>query len=134
MSLPLVLFGDVEQLLVEHLREALAASEASYAVGAVVGTVVPDPRPPVFVLVRRVGGASPRFGLDRPLIDLQDWHLTDVDAHDLMQLLRGLVQQARGRGGIRSVRENAGPNPVPDDDGSPRYVSTLEITLKGATA
>jgi hypothetical protein len=132
--LPLVLFADVEQLLVEHLRTALAASAAPYAAGAQVGTVVPDPRPDVFVLVRRVGGLSPRFAVDEPRVDLQDWHRTDVEAHDLMQLLRGLLQQARGVGAIRSVRENSGPLPVPDDDGTPRYVCTLDLTLKGATA
>lgn len=131
---PLVLFGDVEQLLVEHLKAELAESIAPYAEGAEVGTFVPKPRPEVFVLVRRVGGTQVAITVDAPLVDLQVWHRTDVEAHDLMQLVRAFAHRARGVGGIRGVRHNSGPTPLPDDDGTPRYLMTLDLTLKGASA
>ena len=131
MSTPLVTYGDVEQALLDHLTARLAGHPL--AAGLQTGTQIPD-SPDVFLLVRRAGGLRERY-LDRPRLDVQVWHCTDVDAHDLADLVSGLIWQAEGVGPIRGVTDATGPVYVPDSDrGASRYLLTVTLTVKGAPA
>lgn len=128
---PPVGYGDVTQVLLEHLRAGLAARGVT---GLTSGSRYDADRPldAPFLLVRRVGGSSPSLGVDVARMDVQVWHRTEVQAHDLAALVRALVHQARGVAQIRAVKETAGPVPIPDPDtGQPRYLMTADLTLRG---
>lgn len=133
MTTPLVVFPDVEADLADFYRDGLAANPASYTAGVQVHVRTPASRPAVLVTVRAVGGAATQFAVDYVRFDVQVWHTTDVDCHDLAELVRGLSWQARGFRGFRGMRESARPVPAPDTDGTPRYLFTPEFTVKGAT-
>jgi hypothetical protein len=129
MSRPLVAFGDVEQTVLDYLRPIVVDEYPD----AVLGTKYPGD-PVVFVLVRRVGGASAGVAIDLATVDVQCWHRTEVESHDLAAFVRAHLQRLRGVGQIRSVRESAAPVSVPDPDtGRARYLQTVDLTLKGAT-
>jgi hypothetical protein len=123
--LPLVTYGDVEQELAEYLRGALP--------GITVGTRIPA-SPDVFVLIRRAGGTRARY-VDSPRIDVQVWHRSDTEAHDLADLVSGLLWRAQGVGHLRGVTGSSSPVPVPDpDSGASRYLLTVDLTAKGVPA
>jgi hypothetical protein len=133
VSVPLIGYGDVEQTLVEHLRSELPEHGQA---GVIVRTRYPTVQghPGRLVLVRRVGGAGPRVGVDVARVDVQTWAVDDVKAHDLAHLVRGLIHQARGVGPIRGVRDVSSPVSIPDPDtGLDRYVLTVDLTLRGAS-
>lgn len=135
-DVPLVVFADVSAVLIDFIKARVAATDPmaqSFVTGTEVHSKVPDPRPKRLILIRRVGGTSPRLGIDHPLVDVQVWHESDTEADDLTQLVRGWLRQARGTGPIRGVSENAGPVAIPDEDGTDRYLLTYDVTLKGAT-
>ena len=131
MSTPAVVHGDVEQTLRDHLLAQLVASTDPVTQGVTIGVALDD-HPPRYVLVRLAGGASPRLGVDVPRVDVQCWHDTDRQALDLAALVRAWLQQARGVGLIRGVRESARPTPIPDpSSGAHRYLQTVDLTLRG---
>jgi hypothetical protein len=133
VTAPLIGYGDVEHTLVVHLRARLPEHDQT---GVTVRTRYPDVKghPGRLVLVRRVGGAGPRLGVDVARVDVQVWELDTVKAHDLAHLVRALVHQARSVGPIRGVRDVASPVLIPDPDtGFDRYLSTVDLTLRGAS-
>lgn len=125
----LIGYGDVEQTLVDYLR--LALSQREDGDGVTVGTRL-EGTPGRFVLIRRVGGIGPRPGVDLARIDVQVWHETETRTHDLAAVVRALLHTARGTGTVRGVRDSAGPVAAYDTDNKqPRYLLTVDITLKG---
>ncbi len=127
----LVTYGDLEQTLLGYLQGALAGRPL--AAGAAFGSQIPE-HPDVFVLVRRVGGTRARF-LDTASVDVQVWHRTDTQAHDLIDLVSGLIWLAEGVGPIRGVTYTTSPAFVPDpDSGAARYLMTATITVRGKAA
>lgn len=90
MSLPLVVFPDIEAELIGYLDGVLAAG---------VGSQWPErlaERLP-FVAISRGGGATyQRFVLDEPTIDIDCLAATKAAAHDLAQLVRAQLFAAEG--------------------------------------
>lgn len=128
-----IVFPDVEALLVDHLTERLAALGDA----ATVHVTVPNPRPSRFVLVPRVGGPARNLVVDSATIATECWAATPGQAHDLCQLVRGLIHATAGRtiGGITvyAVGEVAGPANFPDPLSSqPRYIFTASVQCRGA--
>ncbi|MEU9470421.1 hypothetical protein AB0D78_28155 [Streptomyces avermitilis] len=129
---PLVVFSDVQAAGAAILRESLAGRSESYAVGATVGTRVPDDRSPEtphlpYVMVR-LDASLPHGSManNRCTIRVTVWH-EDVDqAHDLAQLCQGLLLVHDGTV-LRSVRPATGPLPATDPD-SGVDLSTFTVT------
>ncbi|NGO68231.1 hypothetical protein [Streptomyces boncukensis] len=125
-----VVFPDAAVLVGSYLRSGLA----DIGQPVHVGTRVPNPRPPQFVRIERIGGMQRDLVTDRPRLDVHCWGASEEDAHDLMQLVRALLADIRGWRGATAydVAEAGGPNLLPDKEtSSPRYALAVEISLRG---
>lgn len=130
-----VIFPDVEDLLVTYLTAELAARSDP----ATVHTTVPNPRPDRFVLVPRVGGPKASLVVDNPTIGIECWAATAGQALGLCQLVRGLVHALPGRtvAGVPFYRtsEFAGPANLPDPaSNQSRYILTVSLRVRGTAA
>lgn len=129
MSLPVVLFTDIELATTTYLRAALASRAEPVTVGVKVGTTVPNPRPVRLVTVRRDGG--PRINPAREVarIGVNVWAGTEQEASDLAGLVRGLLGAMPGTTPVTKVTELSGPSPIPEDSGARRYM-TYELLAR----
>lgn len=129
-----IVFPDVEQIIGDWLADQLAAR----GIDAPVGTRAPDPRPGRFVVVQRTGGPRANLVTDAPLIIVESWADQEGAAHDLAQVVRGLLHTAPGRvpaATVYRVQETGGPGNLPDPvSPQARYTQTFEIRLRGAAA
>lgn len=128
-----ITFPDIESLLVEYLTEQLPL----YGETATVHTQIPSPRPDEFVTVPRVGGPRRNIVVDTPTISADSWHIRPKAAHDLAQVVRGLVHAAEGQvlGGFQvyRVREFTGPGNLPDGvSAHARYTQAFSILIRGS--
>lgn len=129
MNQPVVVYPDVELLLVDYLRAQLDED-------VVVGTIKPSPMPSVpVVVVRRTGGIPDTPITERARIDVSVYATTDKDAHDLAQLVRAQVRGMVGvhdTGHVVRTGEFLGlahfDDPLSDQ---PRYITTQEIVVRG---
>ena len=122
-----VVLPDAEWLAVQVLREALDG----VSVGVEFQGEVPA------VVVSRVGGVADTHGIiDRPRLDVEVRAATKEAAHDLGQQARAAMWAAAGssRSGVTigRCREFLGLSYAPDADvdGAPRYMFTVEWTVK----
>lgn len=133
-DLPLVGFSDPVESVIKFFRSKLDAAHAPLTTGLKVGAKWPvfeQGDPEVFILVRSAGG-SQQHSLASARMDLQFWHRTDVECHDLAYLAAAYAHQLRGVDNIRGVRISASPIPIPDTDLSrPHYMATVDLTLRG---
>ncbi|MFE6774839.1 hypothetical protein [Streptomyces sp. NPDC057702] len=135
MSESLVIFPDVERLVVEHLtnRPELA------------GVLVDNRTPPGFdgtqkaVFVSRAGGAWVEdLHLDQPLIDLEVYGPDKPAAHTLATATRTALLTVRGTtyGGayVAEAVEVDGPRWLPDyrHAAASRYLSTARLSIRPA--
>ena len=116
---------DVEQAVTGHLRALL---------GVPVVTRVPDPRPPVFVQVRRVGGTA-ELVWDRPRLDVFAWAGSDEAAHDLGMAARAALHDLQGTSALGvpcyQASEFLGPRRADDEaTGTPRVWLTVDLSLR----
>lgn len=135
MTTPVVVFPDAELVCVSYLRAQLAARGDTTA----VGTVIPDPRPDSLVMARRLGGPRQTLVSDNAQIGIESWAPTAEAAHDRAQLCRALLLAMRGTtqqgAAVYRVGEIAGPGELPDPlSNQPRYVFSVEVALRGASA
>lgn len=130
---PLVVFPDVEELLVGHLTLELA----TYWPDEVkVATKVPAERPNPFVLVGRQGGTRLDIVTDAAQVGFEVWDTDEDVAQDLAQVTRAIVHGIRGQvvDGVTFYRieEFAGVQRLPDPlSGDPRYVFAESIHVRG---
>jgi len=128
----LVVFTDVEALLVSWLRAQLDGSQ--------VGNKVPNPRPDPFVLVQRHGGIRNTVVTDAAQVGLECWAGHDYEAHDLLQRCRALLLyrlpgQILDGHTVYRVAEFGGPSNLPDPASSmPRWVMELQVHVRGLAA
>lgn len=127
-----IVFPDLEGLLVEYLSEALAVRGES----AEAAITVPDPRPDRFVLVPRIGGVRRNLVVDAATIAVECWARTDAQAAALAALVRGLVgvlpSQRLNGVPIYRVDEYSGPANLPDPrTAQARYTFTVAIAYRG---
>lgn len=128
----LIAFPDVEEILVNYLQARLVAHGDT----ATVHDAVPNPRPPRFVTVVRVGGPRRNLFVDSASIAVECWAATPKQAHDLCQLTRGLIHAAVGTSvaGVQVYRvdEFSGPVRLPDPESQqPRYTMTVSVSVRG---
>ena len=116
---------DVEYAVTGHLRGLLEVP---------VVTRVPDPRPSVFVQVRRVGGVA-ELVWDRPRLDVFAWAADDETAHDLGMAARAALHDLQGTSALGvpcyQVAEVLGPRRADDEaTGLPRIWLTVDLSLR----
>jgi hypothetical protein len=137
MSIPVVVFPDVQMVVVDYLTDALADRIEHYVFGVKVGTVVERPRQPVAVTIERAGGVRTLPSVDNPRVEIQVWHGTDEDAQLLALLVRallhampGVVDTSTGPVTVTRVVDFAGPFRSPDPLSKPphpRVRLTVEV-------
>lgn len=140
MTTPVLVYPDAVQFALTFLRAELPKPKYAalpYAAGVTVGSRLPDQRTLPFVWCRRVGGFLSGSGIDKARLDLHVYHHDEKRAHDLTQLVRGLLIAMPGIDStvFKGAREFTGPGPVPDDlwPAAFRFYFTVELTLR-ATA
>lgn len=125
-----IAFPDVETLLVGYLKAQLAARSDT----ATVATKVPNPRPRRLVRLLRAGGARKNLVIDSPTVVVECWDADETAAAELVRLVRALIWAMPGTSGVYRVGEFAGPASQPDpESGSPRYVFTVSVDVRGFT-
>jgi hypothetical protein len=127
-----IVYPDATLAAVTAIRDGLTAQSST----ATVGTRVPNPRPDLFVTVRRIGGVRRNLVVDSAQLSVECWGLSEQTAHDLAQLCRGFIHAARGTNQdgtvVYHVAEIGGPALLPDPASEqPRYVATYEIGTRG---
>lgn len=127
-----ILFPDATLAAITCLSGALD----DRASPAIVRSRVPNPRPDLFVTVRRIGGVQRNLVVDQAMLSVEAWATLDEDAHDLAQLCRGILNAAEGTAHsgtlIYRCDEIGGPALLPDPDSDqPRYVATYLIATRG---
>jgi hypothetical protein len=140
MTLPVVVFPDIQTVVVDYLTDVLANRTESYVFGVKVGTLVERPRLPVAVTVERAGGIRTLPSVDNPRVEIQVWHGNDQDAHRLAQLVRallhampGVVDTSDGPVTVTRVADFAGPFRSPDPiSNHPRVRFTVEVGVHPA--
>lgn len=123
-------FPDGVDVVRRYLREALVAR----GLDVPVRTRVPDPRPPLFVRIERVGGSRLDRVTDRPRLDVACWGPDEGAVADLVKVVRALVLAIPGwRGAVAyDVAEVGGPNSAPDPvSGQERSSFAVEVSLRG---
>ncbi|BDH04904.1 hypothetical protein [Streptomyces seoulensis] len=123
-------FPDAVEVMCRYLRAALAAAGLDVR----VGTRVPDPRPALFVRVRRVGGSRIDRITDRPRYDIECWGPDEEQLADLVKVTRALVFAMPGWRGVAAydVADVGGPTPSPDPvSGQDRAAFAVEVSLRG---
>lgn len=119
------------------LAEAVVVTYLSFTLpDAWVATKVPNPRWPLMVRVGRAGGTRRDLVTDRPMITVECWGETPVDAADLARLARAHVWAMPGQmiAGVwvRRCVEVSGPQSYPDPETTlPRYQFTVQLDLRG---
>lgn len=133
MSAPVVIYPDIEALVVEHLTDELP----NYYDGIFeIGSRKPSPMPTGrgVIQIRRVGGIPETPVSDVARVDVLVWHDTDEQAHDLMAVVRALMYVLRGHTNpnVYRVNEFLGPTRYADPDSDqPRWLLTDEIAVRG---
>jgi|SRR5690625_1849651 len=130
-----VIFPDIEQLLVNHLSVALP--QRGYNI--TVHTQIPGTRPESFVTVPRVGGPRRNQVVDSATISVDSWAIRPKPAHDLAQMVRGLIGALPGQMldgyPIYRVTEFTGPGNMPDPRSQhARYTQAFSILVRGYAA
>ena len=131
-----VFFSDVVTALRSMLLDDLP--DWGYS-GIPVVSMVPNPRPAMFVRLFRTGGPRLNMVADDAQITVESWANEDTDAHDLAQAVRGLIYATRGTstGGlsIYRVQEFAGPGWLPDSfSDQPRFTQTFSVAARGVAS
>ena len=141
MSLPVVLFDDLELWATTALRAALVARSEPYTDDVYVGRDMPfnavtkEPeRRPRMVTIRRDGG--PRLDATRELarVGVNVWAETDQDANDLARMVAALLWSLPDGEPVCKVTQTLGPSAIADESRQPRIYMTFELIARGADA
>lgn len=120
-----IVFPDVEQLLVDAYKTELAARDWNVP----VGTKVPTQRPAEFVRIIRTGGTRRGLVLDDAQVTVEAWGQRESRTSQLAQLCRGLLPTFDF---VYGVDEFAAPANLPDPTTSQvRYTATYRVTVRG---
>lgn len=128
-----IIYADIEQLVIDYLTTALAR----YDLNVPVGTRIPNPRPDSCVVVTRNGGSPPTIISDDALVTFDSRGTSEHSAASLAAMVRGLMHAAEGTVVdtvmIYRVQEAAGPsnNPDPTTPDQSRYSQLMSIHYRG---
>ena len=91
---------------------------------------VPKDRPQRFVTVERTGGGVENM-VDYPLIAVQTWAQTQAEAEEDAAAIRMVALVGNLPDGVHSMRVNAGPYKVYDEDSmQPRYQVVFDVACQ----
>lgn len=122
----LIFFPDAEAALVGHLKTSFSSRGETARVST---RTLPD-ETGKRVRVARAGGPA-SLVVDNPMLIVQTWGQTTLEAVELGRLARALV---RTMPGLKSFREIGGLQYFEDPDSSqPRYQFTVQVSLRGVT-
>lgn len=124
MTLPVVVFPDVELWTTEYLRTALADSTVF------VGNVDKSTKTKR-VIVRRDGGPTLSPVTEAARLGVRVFAPTEQAATDLARLVQAHLSASPGNGPVRRYRGLSGPSAVADPAGPLRYF-TCELTVVGS--
>ncbi|MFI9465756.1 hypothetical protein [Streptomyces xiamenensis] len=126
MAGPATQFADATLLATKYLRPLMG--------GVHVGSVVPRPRLPEMVLLRRIGGPRRNGLVDDARIDVQVWADSDHRAEEIASAARyHLARICEARREIRQFDEEIGPTLIPDAPSDvPRVLMTVVLSVRGA--
>lgn len=132
MPQQVIIFPDVEALLVQHLTTQLPL----HGQAVTAHTQIPQTRPDKFVTVSRAGGTRRTLVVDAATMTVESWGLRPAAAYTLAQVVRGILGALPGAilGGypVYRVDEFAGPANLPDPtSGHARYTQTISVFLRG---
>ncbi|HKY57663.1 MAG TPA: hypothetical protein VJL80_06470 [Aeromicrobium sp.] len=125
-----IVFPDVELVVVEYLRAALAARPESFA-DAKVDIRVPSTVPPRLVWVRRDGGTRQEATREVARVSINIFAGTEADATDLARLVRALLWAAPDGDPILRVNDFSGPVAIPDESQRKRRFFGVEVHIRG---
>lgn len=137
MATPIVVFPDIRTALINRIKEE--AAHFGYP-ALEVQAKIPADRPDMFVTVYRTGGPATQLVIDLAQITIECWAPTDVAAHDLAQVVRGIIHACRNQrfGGVQiySVDELSGPQDLPDPNAAhqARWTWSMQIGSRGNVA
>lgn len=131
MQPPNIIFPDVELVVVDYLRTALAARPESFA-DATVDIRVPPTMPARLVQVRRDGGVRLDGIREAARTTLNIYAETEADVADLTRLCRALLWAAPNGSPIVRVNDGSGPVAIPDESNRKRRFFTVEVIVRGA--
>lgn len=124
----LIVFPDVEQLVIDALHAGLAPHEPTVRASG----RVPNPRPAEFYRIMRAGGPAETLVSENATILLEAWAQTQTRASRLLQLARAVL--AVQEGFLFGVTEIGGPINLPDPTTEQvRYTQTFGVRAR-ATA
>lgn len=127
----MVLFADVEALLIPWLRDQLNVPTFNK---------IPHPRPGTFVTVQRHGGVRGSLVTDAPQVGVEVWGRDDAEAMDvamlawsrMMYVLPGAILDGHT---VYRVESFAGPQRLPDPlSAQPRVVFAVQPHIRGLPA
>lgn len=127
------------------MRDVLVFPDAEYVTVAwlaplldvPVVTLVPDPRPALWLRVQRVGGVNHTRVSDAATLTIEAWGDEYELVSDLAQLARGYLHAMVGETvdgvPVYRVDELAGPASLPDPiSAQPRHTFTVAVHMRGA--
>ncbi len=133
MTVPLIIDGDAEQLIIDYL----AANLLPLGYTGSVSTKVPTPRPVESVIAYRTGGPRRDLVTDRPQMTFECRAGTESRAFQIASQVRALLNNLDGNGfvldghAIYEFQEMAGPYNDFDAVGSqPRYSQTGWVSIR----
>lgn len=132
MTYPAIVFPDATYVVITALNDGFSA----YSESAVAYEKVPATRPAKFVVVRRTGGPQLNQFTDLAQVTVESYGASVEDAHDLAQLARALLRQARATSvdgdAVYRVDEISGPAELPDPlSDQARFSQTFAAAIRG---
>jgi hypothetical protein len=127
-----IVFPDIELLVIDYLRSELADRD----IVARVLSRIPAPETGTVVRVFRTGGISTLRVTDSAQMTFEVYADRTETAHDVAQLVRGLVHALTGttQSGVAfyGVIEFTGPQEFPDPlTDRPRWTFTTQVSVRG---
>lgn len=132
-----IVFPDAAAITITWVKAQLTArGQPSVKVGS---RFPKDDKIGSIVRIHRTGGPSSLFVIDDAQLTVECEADKDEDAHDLAQLVRGLIMAMRAtvQSGVTiyGIREFSGPQESPDPvTGRPRYVQNIQVSTRGTAA
>lgn len=131
----IILFPDAEALISLGLEVMLP--EILPGAMPPIKQNVPNPRPPEFLIVRRIGGPRRDLVTDLPTMLIEGWAKTPSRALQITQAARSILYWFTDINGhsLWVDGEFGGPTNYPDElSGTPRYTSTYSVAIRAREA
>jgi hypothetical protein len=136
MSLPAVIFPDVEKVLVADIKTKLTARSESYTNGVTVATIKPapdvSPYPSKIVVIRSDGGPELDHVRKLERVSVLVYANTYADASNLARMVQALFRTTTGED-IKQVTAVLSPVRVDEEGPQQARYMTFEIITKAKT-